>query len=198
MDKSPTIKELATALCKFQSEVSAVKKDGNNPYFKSKYATLENILETIKTPLKNAGLSFVQLPCGDNELSTIIMHISGEFIQSVVKMNPKDNTPQGQGSAITYMRRYALSSALGIATEEDDDGNHASGLKSKTPVKSAFVEKSNPKKDWKQLVKEACDTLNPILKTKEEYEKFVFDRTGFPLLEENADDIIAQLKFTNK
>lgn len=110
----------------FQGEVSAVTKDGNNPYFKSKYATLENIIDTIRLPLQKNGLSFSQFPTGENELVTILMHSSGEYLQSTVKMAPKDNTPQGQGSAITYMRRYALSAILGIATEEDDDGNGAS------------------------------------------------------------------------
>jgi len=131
MEKSTTIIEIAKALAKFQGEVKSVKKDGNNPFFKSKYATLENVIETAREALTKSGLSFSQFPCGENELTTILMHESGEFLQSTVKMSPKDNTPQGQGSAITYMRRYALSAILGLATEEDDDGNSASNTKSK-------------------------------------------------------------------
>lgn len=126
MEKSKDITKLAQALGIFQSQVSAVKKEGKNPFFKSKYATLEDTLDVIKKPMANNGLSFSQLPCGENELTTILMHISGEYILATAKMSPKDNTPQGQGSAITYMRRYALSAILGLATEDDDDGNASS------------------------------------------------------------------------
>lgn len=126
METSPTIENLAAALAKFQGQVSNVKKDGVNPFFKSKYATLENVIATVRGSLQENGLAFSQFPTGENELATILMHSSGEFIRATAKMNPKDNTPQGQGSAITYLRRYALSAILGIATEEDDDGNAAS------------------------------------------------------------------------
>ena len=128
MEKSESIKNLANALCNFQNEVAAVGKDGINPFFKSKYATLENIINTIRTPMVKHGLSFSQLPSDDSSLMTVLMHTSGEYIAATVKMTPKDNTPQGQGSAITYMRRYALSAILGIATDADtdDDGNAAS------------------------------------------------------------------------
>lgn len=126
METSPTIGEIAKALTKFQSEVQVVKKDGENPHFKSKFATLENIIETIRKPLAENKLSFVQMPTGDNELATIIMHESGEYIRSTAKMELAKHDPQGQGSGITYMRRYALAAALGLATEEDDDGNQAS------------------------------------------------------------------------
>jgi hypothetical protein len=126
MEKSTTIKEIATALGKFQFTVQAVKKDGDNPFYKSKYATLDNVLDTIKEPMALNGLSFSQFPTNDG-LTTILMHTSGEWMQSWVKFTPKDATPQSQGSAITYMRRYALSAILGIATEVDDDGAKASG-----------------------------------------------------------------------
>lgn len=149
MERSQTIAELAKALAKFQSQVAAVKKDASNPFFKSKYATLENIIETIRKPLEDSGLSFSQFPSGDNELVTILMHISGEFLQSTAKMTPKDQTPQSQGSAITYLRRYALSAILGIATEEDDDGNQATHKKTapqkpKMPPRKSDTPKAEP------------------------------------------------------
>lgn len=155
MEKSQSIKELATALTKFQSEVNAVTKDGSNPFFKSKYATLENTIETVRDPLQKYGLSFAQFPSGENELVTILMHTSGEYLQSTVKMTPKDNTPQGQGSAITYMRRYALSAILGIATEEDDDGNSASKAKSapRAVNKEVYRKKLEAVKDLEELKK---------------------------------------------
>lgn len=129
MDKSTSITELAKALAKFQAEVPAIGKDSENPFFHSKYASLENIIEKIRKPLADNGLSFSQFPNGENLLVTTIMHVSGEFMSANAKMTPKDTSPQSQGSAITYMRRYALSAMLGLATEEDDDGNQASTSK---------------------------------------------------------------------
>lgn len=126
LEKSESIKELSGALAKFQSAVGNVSKDGVNPYFKSKYATLENVVNTVRKPLAENGLSFCQFPVGENELVTLLMHSSGEFIKGTTKFTPKDASPQSVGSAITYMRRYALSAVLGIATEDDDDGNEAS------------------------------------------------------------------------
>lgn len=125
MEKSNEINELAKALVAFQSKIKGVKKDGVNPFFKSKYATLESIIDSSKDLLAENGLSFSQFPSGSDELTTVLMHVSGQFLMSTAKIKPKDDSPQGQGSAITYMRRYALSAVLGIATETDDDGEAA-------------------------------------------------------------------------
>ncbi len=198
MEKSATIGKLATALNQFQQEVGNVKKDGENPFFHSKFATFESLVKTVKAPLAKAGLSYAQFPSGENELVTILLHVSGEYIQDSVKMTPKDNTPQGQGSAITYMRRYSLGSVLGIATEEDDDGNAASQPKSSKPIyekskpvnKTVIPVKENP---LKREIKTLCDELNPTLK-KGEYEKFVETETGLILVEQNYTGIIKKLK----
>ena len=133
--KSDSIVEIAKALSKFQASMVNVTKEAENPYFKSSYASLGNIIDTIRKPMGENGLAFAQFPIEDNRLVTLLMHTSGEYFQSVVKMFPKDSTPQAQGSAITYMRRYALSAILGIATE-DDDGNDASTTQKTTTVKT--------------------------------------------------------------
>ena len=125
MTQSPTIKELATALVDFQGEMRPVIKDAKNPFFKSKYVSLSAILSAIQEPLAKNGLSFCQFPSGDNGLTTILMHKSGEWLQDTVNTQPVKNDPQAIGSAITYMRRYALGSILGLNIEDDDDGNAA-------------------------------------------------------------------------
>ena len=126
MQKSESIKSLAQALITFHVKVEKIKKDGNNPFFKSKYATLSNILDAINDPLIESGLSFSQLPTGENGLLTILMHgESGEFISSVYDMRPVKDDPQGRGSVITYQRRYALAAILGLNIDDDDDANHA-------------------------------------------------------------------------
>lgn len=125
MNKSESIKNLALALCKFQSNIGKVKKEATNPFFKSKYASLANILDVIQKPLADAGLSFAQFPDADG-LTTILMHESGEWIESIYSMPvAKINDPQAMGSAITYARRYALGSILGLNIDEDDDAEKA-------------------------------------------------------------------------
>lgn len=126
MNKSESIKEIATALCKFQGSVEKIKKTAENPFFKSKYANLADILDIIRQPLSENGLSFVQFPKGTHELETMLMHISGEWMAETYTMTPTKNDPQGLGSVITYQRRYALGAILGLNIDEDDDGNKAS------------------------------------------------------------------------
>src|SRR5574344_746312 len=126
MEKSESIKELATAICHFQGAVEKIKKSEINPFFKSKYADLSSILDVIRQPLFENGLSFVQFPKGEHELETILMHTSGEWMSETYTMAPTKNDPQGLGSAITYQRRYALGAILGLNIDVDDDGNEAS------------------------------------------------------------------------
>jgi len=126
MNKSESIKELATALCKFQGAVEKIKKGATNPFFKSKYATLADILDVIRQPLADAGLSFVQFPKGAYGLETMLMHTSGEYLSESYEMRPTKDDPQGAGSVITYQRRYALGAVLGLNIDEDDDANKAS------------------------------------------------------------------------
>jgi len=127
MKKSESIKNISTALAVFHIKMDVIKKDAKNPFFKSTYASLSNILDAIKIPLAESDLSFSQHPMGENGLSTILMHKSGEWIGSHFTMKPVKNDPQGIGSCITYMRRYALAAILGLNIDEDDDGNSASG-----------------------------------------------------------------------
>lgn len=132
---SSSIKEIATALAKFQGEVKNVKAQEENDYFHSNYATLDAVVETIKEPLSKNGLSYTQWLVGSNQLVTILMHTSGEYIRATAELNPKDKMSQSVGSALTYMRRYTLASILGVAPEEDDDGNQATGEPAKkTPT----------------------------------------------------------------
>jgi len=119
------MKEIAAALFKFQQEVGKVTKDATNPFFKSKYATLSNVLEVIKEPLDNAKLVVVQSP-DYGILNTRVVHVdSGEFIESKYPLKPVKEDPQAMGSAITYARRYALVSMLCLDVDDDDDGNAA-------------------------------------------------------------------------
>ena len=129
MQQSETIGKLAEALAAAQGEMPAIPRDKENPYFKSKYADLASIVEKIKPVLSKHGLAIVQLP-GFNEgteiLTTTVMHASGEWVSEQMPLILSKRDAQGMGSAITYARRYALSAAINIVTDDDDDGNQAS------------------------------------------------------------------------
>ena len=131
--------ELAKALAAAQSdfpdigrskEVTVQTKTGGQYSFK--YAPLDAIVRAVQPVLLKHGLSFSQLldnVDGKPALHTVLLHQSGEKLEAVcpLPMNGAPVSAQEFGSLVTYMRRYALVAALGIATEEDDDGNHASG-----------------------------------------------------------------------
>jgi len=139
MNKSDTIASLAAALNKAQAEMSGAKKSAKNPFFRSNYANLEEVINCVKEPFANNGLSFVQFPISGDGLAgveTIIMHESGEFIANEFMLKCAKNDPQGMGSAITYARRYGLQSAVGIPSE-DDDGEGAMQRKPKAPLMTA-------------------------------------------------------------
>lgn len=141
MIKSEQINELAKALSAFQSEMKTVSFDKDNLYFKSKYATLTNIVDSARALLSKYGLSVSQLTTGDGGVTTLLLHTSGQFIGDTLTLRPSKDDPQGHGSAITYARRYSYASILGIVSDEDDDGNAASNAK---PTVSQPQSKSLP------------------------------------------------------
>jgi len=128
--KSDSIQNLAVALAKAQGEFSAVPKGSSNPFFKSKYAALPEVVLQTTPILSRNGLSVAQFVDSDESgdlLTTYLIHVSGEFISHSMRLHvAKANDPQSQGSAITYARRYSYMSALGLVADDDDDGNAAS------------------------------------------------------------------------
>ena len=136
MEKSQSIASLASALAKAQAEMGNTAKKATNPHFKKNYADLNQVLEVAKETLPKFGLSIAQFPTecagGIVGVTTILMHESGEWVQGTATAPIEKSNAQGVGSAITYLRRYALKSVLGIA-DEDDDGNKASEKGKETP-----------------------------------------------------------------
>ncbi len=133
MKQSESIATLAAALAKAQLQIEPATKNATNPHFRSHYADLASIWDACRGPLNTNGLSIVQFPCdgdvGRTGLCTMIMHSSGEWMSEVVTVRAMKDDPQGLGSALTYLRRYALAAVVGVTATEDDDGNAAS-----TPV----------------------------------------------------------------
>ena len=146
MNKSESIKELATALAKAQGQIKGAVKDSANPFFKSKYADLASVVEAIRSAFATNGLSYIQSvePSDKDEVrvETTILHSSGEWIGCGVLALPVSKVDaQGYGSALTYARRYSLSAATGVAPE-DDDGNAATVAKPSLVKKMDGVEKA--------------------------------------------------------
>lgn len=130
MQMSENINELATALAKAQGEMKNAGKTSDNPFFKSKYADLAEILNAVREPLSKYGLSISQLydgmgvPDKTITVTTLLMHSSGQYISNSANYPVAKADIQGVGSAITYARRYSLAAILGLS-QEDDDGNAA-------------------------------------------------------------------------
>jgi ERF superfamily len=130
LEMSAQINELATALAKAQGTIGLAAKDAENPFFHSMYASLAAIRETIRVPLANNGLAYVQAASTNGArvtVQTMLLHTSGQFIKAELTLQAKDDGPQSIGSAISYGKRYLLAAMTGVvAEEEDDDGEAAS------------------------------------------------------------------------
>ena len=134
MQQSESIANLTLALSIVQGKLTHAKKDSANPFFKSRYADLESVWDSCRNLLADNGLAIMQFPGLYSELdksmslTTIISHKSGEWISQEMSVPVTKPDAQGAGSALTYMRRYALAAVVGVV-QADDDGNAASSPK---------------------------------------------------------------------
>jgi len=141
------VSEIVKALSKVQSQLCIVEKDRTNPHFKSRYATLEAIIEAASKVLPECGLAVSQtiepqkdLP-GAYLVKTTLMHVGGEKIESYCPAFYEAtgrNPAQSFGSGVTYARRYSLAAILNLG-QEDDDGNSV-----RPPVRDAQPTASKP------------------------------------------------------
>ena len=168
MNKSESISNLAKALCKAQNEMGGAVKDAKNPFFKSNYADLTAVIKAIKEPFANNGLSYSQFPVtseggGGVGVVTVLMHSSGEWLDSDFYLPLAKKDPQGCGSAITYARRYALQAMAGIPTADDDA--EAAMMRGKSPAKSKeqlYVQEKTKEQLCGLAVERHIDSLNFI------------------------------------
>ena len=124
--KSDNIDKLAEALSKAQSEIKGALASSVNPFFKSNYADLDTVIKSCFPQLTKNGLSIIQgndvCEKGSFYVTTMLLHNSGQWIKSKLKMPITKPDAQGVGATITYARRFSLSAMVGIA-QTDDDGN---------------------------------------------------------------------------
>lgn len=128
MNQSEQINELAKALSNMQGNVGAVFKNKtakiptkSGSTYSYSYADLAGIWDCIRKPLMENGLALTQT-FNDSMLVTLLMHSSGQWLKSSLPLSCMGAKPQDLGSEITYLRRYALTSILGISADDDDDG----------------------------------------------------------------------------
>lgn len=168
MNRSESIKEIAPAVVEFQSEVKDPVKGANNKYFDSQYVDLGGLLDAIRPVLTKFGLSVMQFPKVDGRavsVTTLLLHKSGEWIESdPFTLTTFKADPQAIGSAVTYGRRYSLSSILGVAWDADDDGNIASNRVEQARNEQKKQTKENTRREEKKAVQ-----TKPEPKTVEDY-----------------------------
>lgn len=163
---SSTRKHIAAALVKAQRDFGPALKSSTNPHFRSRYADLSACVEAVVGSLNKNGIALTQHTLnaeGGVSVETVLVHDSGESMSFGTLFVPcSKHDPQGYGSALTYARRYSLTTALGIAPE-DDDGNAASAQKTKAAPAArptpAFHEERPSKAKAKPPVDEDDDRI---------------------------------------
>jgi hypothetical protein len=153
-------------LFEFRQQAVAVKKNAKNPFFKSNYADINSVIESVNPILDELGLVFTQCPNILDGMDVLTTRISiaedpKEYIESNVRLLLPSADMQKLGSAITYARRYALIAMFALETE-DDDGNTASGHVSKK------VTKTNKKRGIKTPTQRRNDEINHAFEKLEE------------------------------
>lgn len=139
--------EITNAIIELQGKLEPVHKDAKGNW--GKYATLTAVQEEVLPKLKECGLAVVQ-PLSNLDglpaIRTTLLHQSGESITEVTPLILPKNDPQGQGSAVTYARRYSLASMLGLVIDDDDDGQRATDkVKEQGSYKPSPNKRASPK-----------------------------------------------------
>jgi ERF superfamily len=178
--RSTELNELFTALAKAQSEMLSAQKSSENPYFKSKYADLEEVVTSSRPSLTKNGLSVLQQIVlnddGQSLLHTILAHSSGQFIESRMRIVPPKNDIQSFGSYLTFLRRYSYAALIGVVTGEQDDDGEVAMIEARQMVAKGPSNKYNPKEQSFEVI------------TKEQLEEFEYELQGCPDIAEQIFD----------
>lgn len=144
----------APAMLKAQKAIENAVKGSKNPHFRNTYADLNAVLAAVKGPLNENGILIQQFASSADgltvDVTTQLLHESGQYMTSTLRLKPSKADPQGIGSAITYGRRYTLSAMCGLGAE-DDDGNEASGHRQQ-PQRTVPMATDEQKRDLKELL----------------------------------------------
>ena len=157
--------KLIAALIQAQKSITHASKDGKNPYFKSDYATLEEVITTVKPPLNHNGVMFQQV-CHPSDIGvcveTVFYGHGGELRTGQFTVPADKRDPQGFGSALTYAKRYSLSMACGIGHQKDDDAETAMITRKKTD--KVYVAPKVTPKELDALISTDTNAVYKIMK----------------------------------
>lgn len=131
-ETSEATDKLDAAIAKAQGEIGDAKEDAENPHFRSKYADLASIRHACVGALAKHGVAVTQWPVPASKpnhvaLFTRLAH-AGQWMRAYFELPTRTWSAQDAGGAITYLRRYTLAAAVGVAPSDDDDGNSANGM----------------------------------------------------------------------
>ncbi len=171
--RSTDLKELFAALAKAQAEMNTAGLSNTNPFFKSRYADLAEIVKASRPALTKYGLSVIQqiMPNDDGQsiLHTILSHSSGQWIETRMRITPPKPDVQTLGSYITYIRRYSYAALVGVVVcDEDDDGEIAVATE-----RTATIKGTSPN------TYKAKDQSYDVI-TKEQLEELNYELNGYP------------------
>lgn len=164
---SSELNELFSALSTAQGEFQAIGCNRENPYFKARFADLDSILSSVRPALMKNKLTFLQQIRINDEgmtiLHSVLGHSSGQWIESRNRIIPSKNDPQTFGSTLSYLRRYAAVSLLGVTISQDKDDDDAEKDMAESRhifVKGALNTKYNPKEETSETItKEQLEEL---------------------------------------
>lgn len=164
--KSETIEKLAVALIAAQNEMEAVGKNKINPFFKSNYADLANVIEVTRPALCKNGLAVTHVPDGD-KVYVILVHSSGQYLGGPMNLRCDKPGPQAQGSAYSYSRRYSYKGIIG-AIDTDDDAEAAEDRRTVQPTAPKAPSYGIPIPKFKD-VPEPIDPSEHVIKIGKKY-----------------------------
>mgnify|MGYP000029416214 CR=1 FL=1 len=159
-------------LSEVKTKINPIKKTSTNPFFKSRFFDINELISNIEPLLEESRLLLLQ-PIKENKVFSIIYHIdSGESVESSLEL-PNLTDPQKLGSAITYFRRYTLQSLLGLQAE-DDDGNSASKqVKQQLKPTLSTEQFESSKKGTKEQINTVLSKFNMTVEQRKELQKLV-------------------------
>ena len=202
-EQSPYVGKIAAALAAAQAEIKNPLADSDNPFFGSRYADLDAVIEAVRGPLAKQGIARHQAVFSRGPevgIRTALIHSSGEWLAATVWCKPDKGGPQALGSVITYLRRYSLAAAVGVAQADDD----AEGAE-KRPPRSAPLPKpapvERPKLDPKvqariKILQGECGIEDK--EWREKLTQYYKVKSSAELSPEAADDLISKLEARRK
>lgn len=172
MSETGVTEELVAALARAQGAFPAIAKGHTNPHYKSKYADLSDVLAAVRPVLAAEGIAISQpIRTKDDGRSFLLTELLGHggVYSSAIPLDVAGLKPQELGSTLTYLRRYTLAAMLGVAAEDDDDGNAAQSARPRvtfelTDATAELVDVAQSREAVQEAIAELSDADKELVK----------------------------------